>query len=97
MASRVTVYGPAKDPNVKRLTRELNVMYVEYAEADVAKDASAQRRLQQMLGGTAPKLPLVEIQRADGDGSVFLSNPDEPTLRHSLYSEDILSITSYWV
>lgn len=96
MASRVTVYGPPKDPNVKRLARELNVMYVEFDEADVTKDARAKSRLQDQIGASL-KLPLVEIQRADGDGSVFLSNPDEPTLRHSLYSEDILSITSYWV
>ena len=96
MASRVTVYGPPKDPDVKRLRREMNAMYVEHEESDVAKDAPAQRRLQEMIGVT-PKLPLVEIQRNDGDGSVFLTNPDEPTLRHTLLSENILSVTAYWV
>ncbi|MDQ2688122.1 MAG: hypothetical protein M3Y28_09680 [Armatimonadota bacterium] len=96
MASRVTIYGPTKDPNVKRLKRELNVMYVEHDEADLAKDAAAQRRLQEMIG-SPPKLPLVEIHRQDGDGSVFLTNPDEPTLRHILLSENILSVTAYWV
>jgi hypothetical protein len=96
MASRVTLYGSPADPNVKRLRREMNVMYVEYDLADPKKDARAQRHLAQ-VGEKNLRYPIVEVQRQDGDGSVFLENPDEPTLRQSLYSEGILSITSYWL
>jgi hypothetical protein len=97
MASRVTIYGSPAHPDVRRLRREMNVMSVEYALADPRRDERAARRLRAELGGEAIALPLVEVQRADGQGSVYLTNPDEPTLRQSLYSEDILSITSYWL
>jgi len=96
MASRITIYGNPAQPDVRRLQREMNVMTVEYEIADPRKDARASRRLQAELGeGTA--LPLVEVQRADDQGSVFLTNPDASTLRQCLYSEEILSITSYWL
>ena len=96
MASRITIFGASADKNVKRLQREMNVLYVEYDLVDPAKDARAPRRLAE-LGESANKLPLVEVKRQDDQGSLFLANPDEPTLRQSLYSEGILSITSYWV
>ena len=60
------------------------------------KDARARQRLAEW-NGEVPTVPIVELLRDDGDGSVFLINPDEPTLRQSLYSENILSITAYWV
>ncbi len=96
MASRVTLYGNSNAPDIKRLKREMNVLFVEYEQSDPARDPRAARRLADMVGET-PRLPLVEVLRDHGDGSVFLTNPDEPTLRQCLYSENILSVTAYWV
>ncbi len=96
MASRITIYGSPVHPDVRRLKREMSVMYVEYDLADPRKDDRAARRLQSELG-SAVILPLVEVLRADDQGSVFLTNPDAATLRQCLYSEEILSITSYWL
>ena len=96
MASRITIYGSPADRDVKRLQREMNVMYVEYAQVDPRKDPRADRRLAEWSEPNQT-LPIVEIEREDGLGSLFLTNPDEPTLRQSLYSEGILSITAYWV
>ena len=96
MASRITVYGNPASPDVRRLKREMNVMYVESDYADPRKDAHAARRLSEM-GESIPPLPIVEVLRGDDQGSVFLTNPDAATLRQCLYSEGILSITSYWI
>lgn len=96
MASRITLYGSPNHPDIKRLQREMNVMYVDYDLTDPRKDVRAQTHLTEQVGDVKT-LPLVEVQRAEGNGSVFLSNPDEPTLRQCLYSEDILSITAYWL
>ena len=96
MASRITIYGNPAQPDVRRLKREMRVMYVEYDLSDPRKDERAARRLQAELGG-AVTLPLVEVLRADDQGSVYLTNPDAATLRQCLYSEEILSITSYWL
>ena len=96
MASRITLYGSVNHPEIKRLQRELNVMYVEYDLADPRKDVRAQSHLAEQMG-EVKTWPLVEVQRADDNGSVFLANPDEPTLRQCLYSENILSITAYWL
>ncbi len=96
MASRITIYGNPAQPDVRRLKREMSVMYVEYDLSDPRKDDRAARRLQTELGG-AVTLPLVEVLRADDQGSVYLTNPDAATLRQCLYSEEILSITSYWL
>ena len=96
MASRITLYGKPNHPDIKRLQREMNVMYVDYDLRDPAKDAHARQRLVEW-NGEVPAVPIVEVLRDEGDGSVFLVNPDEPTLRQSLYSENILSITAYWV
>lgn len=96
MASRITIYGNPAQPDVRRLKREMSVMYVEYDLSDPRKDDRAARRLQAELGGSVT-LPLVEVLRADDQGSVYLTNPDAATLRQCLYSEEILSITSYWL
>lgn len=96
MASRITIYGNPTQPDVRRLKREMSVMYVEYELADPRKDARAARRLQAELGAEVT-LPLVEVLRADDQGSVFLTNPDAATLRQCLHSEEILSITAYWL
>ncbi len=97
MASRITIYGNPAHKDVRRLRREMNVLSVEYELADPRKDARAARRLQTELSSESIPLPLVEVQREDDQGSLYLTNPDEPTLRQSLYSEGILSITSYWL
>ncbi len=97
MASRITIYGNPAAPDVRRLQRDMNVLYVEFETADPRKNSRAEARLQQQLGGDPYTLPLVEVQRADDQGSVFLTNPDEPTLRQCLHSEEILSVTSYWL
>jgi hypothetical protein len=96
MASRVTIYGANRDADVKRLQRELNAMYVEYTMADPATDERVQRHLHEYLGDV-DRFPLVEVQTQGGNGSVFMTDPDEPTLRQCLLSEDILSVTAYWV
>ena len=96
MASRITIYGSPAQPDVRRLKREMSVMYVEYDLADPKKDDRAARRLRSELGPDIT-LPLVEVLRADDQGSVFLSNPDAATLRQCLHSEEILSVTSYWL
>ena len=95
MASRITVYGNPASADVRRLKREMNVMYVESDYADPRKDDRAARRLAEM--GELPSLPIVEVLRGDDQGSVFLTNPDAATLRQCLHSEGILSITSYWI
>ena len=97
MASRITIYGNPAHKDVRRLQREMNVLYVESDLRDPRKDPRAAQRLQSELGGDSIPLPVVEVRREDDRGSVFLTNPDEPTLRQSLYSEGILSITSYWL
>lgn len=96
MASRVSIYGSPAHPDVRRLRREMNVLSVDYALLDPGKDARAARRLTEWDGGSVA-LPVVEVLRGDDQGSVFLTNPDEPTLRQCLYSEEILSITAYWL
>lgn len=96
MAARVTLYGSPNHPDIKRLQREMNVLYVDYSLADPRKDARAGRHLSEQVG-EIKTLPLVELERADGDGSVFLTNPDEPTLRSALHAEEILSVTAYWL
>ena len=93
MASRVTIYGPPASPETKRLQREMNVMFVEYDLVDAAKP----RRPLPEWTTDATKAPVVEVQREDDTGSIYLTNPDEPTLRQVLYSEGILSVTSYWL
>ena len=96
MASRITVYGNPASLDVRRLKREMSVMYVESDYADPRQDARAARRLSEM-GESVPALPIVEVLRGDDQGSVFLTNPDAATLRQCLHSEGILSITSYWI
>ena len=95
MATRISIYGRPADPDVKRLRREMNAMFVEYQYLDPTRDASARARIQEW--GNEVTRPVVEVLREDDMGSVFLTNPDEPTLRQCLYSEGILSVTSYWL
>jgi hypothetical protein len=95
MASRITIYGVPRDPETKRLTREMNVMFVEYDLIDANRDG-VRSRLPEWTADPK-KVPVIEVMTQDGAGSVYLNNPDEPTLRQCLYSEGILSVTAYWV
>jgi hypothetical protein len=96
MSNRVTIYGVPNSPDVKRLKREMHVMYVDYEIANPQVDDLAKSRLTEW-GFPGHQGVVVEVQRSDASGSVFLKNPDEPTLRQTFYSEGILSVTSYWV
>ena len=96
MSNRVTIYGVPNSPDVKRLKREMHVMYVDYEIANPQVDDLAKSRLTEW-GFPGHQGVVVEVQRSDASGSVFLKNPDEPTLRQTFYSEGILSFTSYWV
>ncbi|MEO7718923.1 MAG: hypothetical protein ABIY70_22210 [Capsulimonas sp.] len=96
MASRVTIYGQSSDADIKRLRREMNAMYVEYDYVDPTKSKQAQSRFAEW-GESISGKPVVEVLREDDAGSVFLKNPDEPTLRQCLMGEGILSVTSYWL
>lgn len=93
MASRITIYGTPGSPEIKRLQREMNVMFVEYDLVDPTRTKST------LPEWTADpkKVPVVEVLRHDDQGSIYLTDPDEPTLRQCLYSEGILSVTSYWL
>ncbi len=94
------MYGKTVDADMKRLKREMNVLFVEYEQRDPEQDARAAQRLKEwgeQWGEKVGARPIVEVQREDDMGSVFLVNPDEPTLRQCLYSEGILSTTAYWV
>jgi hypothetical protein len=93
MASRIKIYGKPGGPETKRLQREMNVMFVEY---DLIDPARTKQQLPEWTAD-AQKTPVVEVQRQDDRGSIYLTNPDEPTLRQCLYSEGILSVTSYWL
>ena len=58
MASRVTLYGNPAQPDVRRLRREMNVMYVEYDLADPRKDArAAAPPAAELVGETARAAP----------------------------------------
>ena len=96
MASRVTIYGVPNSPDIKRLAREMRTMYVDYDIANPKVDERAKSRLVEW-GFPGHDGVVVEVQRSDSSGSVFLKNPDEPTLRQTFYSEGILSVTSYWL
>lgn len=96
MANRITIYGVPNTPDVKRLTRELDVNYVECVVKDPKHDARAARHLAEWDVDMS-RLPIVEVLRDDDTGSLFLVNPDEPTLRQSLFSEGVISVTSYWI
>ena len=89
MASRITVYGNPASPDVRRLKREMSVMYVESDYADPRQDARAARRLSEM-GESVPALPIVEVLRGDDQGSVFLTNPDADPASVPAFRRDIV-------
>ena len=96
MSNRITIYGKQGDKQTERLLRELRSMSLTYDFTDTAKQPSSLQRLHDLgIGDT--DLPRVEISCAYNAGSVFLTNPDTDTLRQTLYAEEVLGVTSYWV
>jgi hypothetical protein len=97
MANRITIYGKTGEPATETLRREMRSMSLDYDFHDIAKTPRVVDRLRGLLGEDAESFPKVEVVRADNPGSVFLSNPDLGTLRQTLYAEEVLGITSFWI
>ena len=96
MANRISIYGRAGEKNTERLRRELRSMSLTYDFYDIVRQPQASERL--VEAGIDPQaLPKVEVACAYNPGSVFLSNPDVETLRQTLYSEEVLGVTSFWI
>lgn len=96
MANRITIYGQTGERNTKRIQRELGSLSLNYDFHDVAKQPQHVDRLKE-LGAVSDLFPKVEIIANQSAGSVFLTNPDTETLKQTLYAEDVLGVTSYWV
>jgi len=82
MPNRVSIHGRPDEPGTKAICRELNSMSVEFDLYDVASDG---------------EFPKVEIACREQSGLLVLTNPDRETLRQTLYAQDVLGVTSYWV
>jgi hypothetical protein len=96
MANRISIYGRKGDPATEKLRREMRSMSLNYNFYDVAKQPQVLDRLRTELGDPG-KFPKVEVVCANNPGSVFMTNPDLNTLRQTLYSEEVLGITSFWI
>ena len=97
MANRVTIYGKKGDKATEILRREMRTMSLNYDFCDIAANPASLDRLRQAMIDDVERFPKVEVSCANSSGSVFLSNPDLTTLRQTLYGEDILGITSFWI
>jgi hypothetical protein len=97
MANRVTIYGAKGDKATEILRREMRTMSLNYDFYDVVAQPAVRERLRTQLNEDIERFPKVEVACANTNGSVFLSNPDLNTLRQTLYGEDILGITSFWI
>ncbi len=96
MPNRITIYGKVGEKNTERLRREMRSMSLNYNFFDVTKSPEALAKIQSRsvdLEG----FPKVEVALANNPGSVVLTNPDLNTLRQTLYAEEVLGITSYWI
>jgi len=96
MPNRITIYGKAGEQNTKRIQRELGSLALTYNFHDIVKQPQQVARLQE-LGAVTDIYPKVEIVCNHAPGSVFLTNPDTETLKQTLYAEEVLGVTSYWV
>jgi hypothetical protein len=96
MPNRITIYGKFGEGNTKRIQRDLGSMALTYNFYDVTKQPQQVSRLIE-LGATTDVYPKVEIACNYAPGSVFLTNPDTETLMQTLYAEEVLGVTSYWV
>lgn len=70
-------------------------MALNYNFYDVTKQPALVDKLKG-LDTSSDIYPKVEIV-CQSNGSVYLSNPDTETLMQTLYAEDVLGVTSFWV
>jgi len=96
MASRVTIYGLSKQKETERIRKELDELSLTYNFYDVKKQPQALTRLASLDEDTK-YFPKVEVECANRSGVVLLTNPDSETLRQTLYAEDVLGVTSFWI
>jgi hypothetical protein len=96
MANRVSIYGTAGDKSTAQLRREMASMALTYDFYDIVKQPQALTRLKE-LGAGDEQFPKVEVVCANSPGCVIMTNPDVATLRQTLYAEEVLGVTSYWV
>jgi hypothetical protein len=97
MANRVTIYGATGDPATERLRNEMRSMSLNCDFFDIKDRPDILDRLRSELIEEPEIYPKVEVLCANNPGSVFLTNPDITALRQTLYGENILGITSYWI
>ena len=93
MANRIKVYGQSGERNTKRIQSELGSLSLSYDFHDITRQPEYIDRLKEM-GAITDMYPKVEITANHADGSVLLTNPDTETLKQTLYSEDVLGVTS---
>jgi hypothetical protein len=96
MASRVTIYGQAKQRDTERIRKELDELSLSYNYYDVKKQPQALNHLAAIDEDTK-FFPKVEVACANREGVVVLTNPDSETLKQTLYAEDVLGVTSFWI
>ena len=96
MASRITIYGKPGDKATERLRREMRSMSLDCNFLDIRKESVGLEKIQAETGD-ATVFPKVAITCAHAPGSVYLTNPDLYTLRQTLYAEEVLGITSFWI
>jgi hypothetical protein len=96
MPTRISIYGRKGERETERLRREMRSMSVDYNFYDVKAQPESLKRLEALVSDTR-QLPKVAVSCAQNPGSVILTNPDSDQLRQTLYSEDVLAVTSYWI
>ena len=96
MASRVTVYGQSKDLNTERIRKNLDELSLSYRFFDIKKQPDVVSRIA-AAGEDTSRFPKVEVICANRPGAVWVTNPDAETLQQTLYAEDVLGVTSFWI
>lgn len=96
MASRVTVYGRSKDLNTQRVRKNLDELSLTYKFFDIGKQPDVVDRIA-AAGEDTSRFPKVEVVCANRPGAVWVTNPDTETLQQTLYAEDVLGVTSFWI
>lgn len=96
MASRVTVYGRSNDKNTERIRKNLDELSLNYRYFDIKKQPDVVSRIA-ATGEDTTQFPKVEVVCANRPGAVWVTNPDTETLQQTLYAEDVLGVTSFWI
>ena len=96
MASRVTVYGRTNDRNTERIRKNLDELSLSYRFFDIKKHPDVVKRVAD-AGEDTSHFPKVEVICANRPGAVWVTNPDTETLQQTLYGEDVLGVTSFWI